>query len=298
MITVHLIYNPTSGKGAANAAFAKIKNWVDTQKDIKLVAHPTENAGHASIIARDLTSGDEVVNLFVMGGDGTLNEVLNGIVNFAKTKMAVLPFGSGNDFAFALNLGSNDPVELFHAYVRNPKERLVDYLIINNKYKVINAVGIGLSAEVINCRDKMKHFKPSTQYTIATIRKSLFWKAISYTMQLDDKAPQSIETMWMTINNGRRVGSNVITSTSSKLDDGLASITYLQRFSHLKTLHYLSKIKKGLIEKLKPSKCATAKKVTIDLSDACIEYDGNLLKHQNHIVVEVVPSKLHLLVTK
>lgn len=298
MKTIHLICNPVSGKGLTLTSLSKIKDWAKVQNDLDLKIHMTENVGHATIITKDLTSTGQPVTIFVLGGDGTVNEVLNGIDNFENTKIGILPFGSGNDFAFALDLKMNDPVELFNAYLNNSKERKVDFLLLNNKYRVMNAVGIGLSADVIACRNKMKHFKPHTQYSIATIRKSLFWRGKDLTIQLDDGAPQSIRTMWLTCNNGKRVGSNVITAPTSKVDDGLINLSYIDAFKHIKTLHYLIKIKKGQIEKVPVAKFATAKEINISLSDSPIEYDGNLLEHQNQVNIKVVPSKLNLIVDK
>lgn len=295
MKTIHLICNPVSGKGATNDALAKIKEWAKTQNDLDLQVHVTENVGHATIITKDLTSTGQQVNLFVIGGDGTLNEVLNGIDNFDNTVLGVLPFGSGNDFAFALGIKETDPVALFNKYLNNPVEWKIDYLLLNEKYRVINGIGIGLSAEVIAYRNKMKHFKPKTQYKIATVIKSLFWKSKKCIIQVGDAAPNEVSTLWLTINNGKRIGGSVITHPDSKLDDGLMSVMYVNKFNHIKTIHHLAVIKKGKIKSIKDARFFDAKELVIDLSDSVIEYDGCLLEHQNKITVRVIPNKLKVL---
>ncbi|MCQ3908772.1 MAG: hypothetical protein MJ200_04520 [Mycoplasmoidaceae bacterium] len=134
----------------------------------------TENIGHATSIARDLTSTNNPVTIFVIGGDGSVNEVLNGINNFEATTLGILPYGSGNDFVRVLGLNNPDPVKLIDAYINNPQVKKIDYLLLNDKYRAINEIGLGLCAEVISMRNKMKHFKPKTQYKIATLVKSLF----------------------------------------------------------------------------------------------------------------------------
>lgn len=299
MNTIHLICNPISGKGNAIKCLGKIKDWAKLQPELDLQVHVTENIGHAAIITKDLTSTGKPVTIFVLGGDGTLNEVLNGIDNFENTRIGILPFGSGNDFAYALDIKINDPVELFNAYINNFVDKKVDIMVLNDKYRVINGVGIGLSADVIATRNKMKHFKPSTQYKIATIRKSLFWKKKECTIQVDDAAPQAISTLWLTINNGKRIGSNIIVAPKSKYDDGLLSITYVSAtFSRFKTIPYLSKIIKGKIEQVKETVFLTGKQISISLSDSPVEYDGNLLEHQNQITVKNVPSKLTVILPK
>ncbi|MCQ3907719.1 MAG: hypothetical protein MJ219_03110 [Mycoplasmoidaceae bacterium] len=134
----------------------------------------TENLGHATSITRDLTSTGQKVTILILGGDGTVNEVLNGIDKFENTQIGILPFGSGNDFSRALKMPTNDAITLINEYINNPTIKPIDYLLINNKYRAINEVGLGMSAEVIAFRNKMKRFKPKTQYKLATVVKSLF----------------------------------------------------------------------------------------------------------------------------
>lgn len=299
MNTIHLICNPISGKGSALESLNKIKEWVKTQNDIDLQVHLTENDGHATIITKDLTSTGKPVTIFVLGGDGSLNEVLNGIDNFENTKIGILPFGSGNDFAFSLGMKITDPVDVFHNLVTNAKEVVTDYILLNDKYRAINSIGVGLSADVIAYRNKMKHFSPKTQYKIATILISLFWKSKHMNLKIDNLDSKEIDSFWLTITNGKRIGSAIICAPDAKVDDGLLSLTYLKTFKNkLKNLGYLSKIRKGKIKELPIYNSALAKEINIDIPDSPVEYDGNLLEHQTHVNVKVIPNKIHFLINK
>ncbi len=297
MKTVHLIFNPVAGKGTAKAAFDKIQEWAKSQPNLNLVVHPTENEGHATIIAKDLTSGNEDVTILSLGGDGTLSEILNGIVNFDKTTLGILPFGSGNDFVKALKMKNHDPVKYVDAYINNPTEKIIDYLLLNDKYRAINEVGLGMSAEVIGYRNSMKRFKPETQYKIATVIKALFWKGFDYEIYVDKgQTPQHVKAMWYTMNNGTHVGSGMVTSLNSKVDDGYITVSYLNNFNRIKTLHVLSTCKKGNIDKLKNHTEFNCKEIDIVGNNMTVEFDGFLLEHQNKINVKVIPHKLKLLV--
>ncbi|XQP55600.1 MAG: diacylglycerol/lipid kinase family protein [Mycoplasmoidaceae bacterium] len=295
MKEIHLIYNPTSGKGNAKAAFEKIKNWLPSQADLNLVAHATENIGHATSIARDLTSTGNPVTILVLGGDGTLNEVLNGINDFSKTTLGILPFGSGNDFVRAIKLGNYDVITLINEYVNHPKIKKIDYLLLNDKYRAINEVGLGMSAEVIGFRNKMKHFSPEVQYKIATFVRAMFWKSFDYTMKVDKGEAKPVKAMWFTINNGIAVGSGLITDPDAKVDDGLISISYVAKFPRITTLGALTKVKKGKITSLKQNVRFTCKEIDLDTNDVVVEFDGNLIEHQDHVNVKVVPGQINLL---
>ena len=59
------------------------------------------------IIGAEIVSVEDAQAILVLGGDGTINEVLNGIQNFEKTKFGIIPTGSGNDFARGLGIPKN-----------------------------------------------------------------------------------------------------------------------------------------------------------------------------------------------
>ena len=298
MNKIHLICNPVSGQAATVEALNQIKDWAKFQTNLDLNIHITENIGHATIIAQDITQNNDHTTIIVLGGDGTINEVLNGIKNFENTYVGIIPYGSGNDFAASAGIQEKpDPVALVNAYINQPIVRKVDYMVFNDKYKVINSLTVGVSANVIETRNKMKHFKPKTQYTLATIARSFFWKGLKATITSDSNPqPTTIDTMWLTINNGTRIGGGIITAPEAQIDDGYMTCSYVKTFNHLKTFHHLAVIKKGNIAKLKDNTRFNCKQLTIDLPDTTIEFDGVLLEHQNKLNIKIVEKGLNLLV--
>lgn len=96
----HLVYNPMCCSGSHS--YHVVETLIDyaIKKGIKIIVHETKYKRHAIEITRKLTTNVETeVRIISFGGDGTLHEVLNGIVDFKKTAIAILPLGSGNDFA-------------------------------------------------------------------------------------------------------------------------------------------------------------------------------------------------------
>ena len=105
MRRIQIIVNNGAGTGQAH------RIWNETQRllrgyKIKYVAHTTRYQGHATKLAEKISSmkGDDPIYLIVVGGDGTLNEVLNGITDFDRVRLGVIPTGSGNDFGRNLKL--------------------------------------------------------------------------------------------------------------------------------------------------------------------------------------------------
>jgi len=296
MKTIHVICNPAARRGHTVEIYRKVRAWAETRNDIKLSLHMTATANDATEITKELTTTNEDVTILIIGGDGTINEVINGIVNFEHTYIMILPFGSGNDFVYTLGLKEEDPVQLMNKYMTNTKIVRADYLLINDKYRAINSTGLGISAETIKYRNSMHRYSPKTQYKVATIRKSLFWKGFTYWASFDNQPEIKINTCWFVANNGKRIGGKVVAVPDAKIDDGLISIMYIDNLPRIKTISTLSQAMKGNIKKIKWAKFVNCKEFTLVLKDNCMEYDGHLLDHLNALHVKIGEGKVNFIV--
>lgn len=107
----YFIINPHSRSGKGQAIWDSIKGYLDSQKT-EYEAYFTEKPGHASDLAQQIAVLSIPSTLTVVGGDGTLNEVINGLArtSYAHITLGYLPTGSGNDFARGLEL-ETEPLE-------------------------------------------------------------------------------------------------------------------------------------------------------------------------------------------
>ena len=99
----YFIVNERGGSGKALKTWKKVRKALD-EKNVTYDVLTTSLETTATILARNVSSLDGEINLVVVGGDGTVNEVLNGIGDFEKVRLGVIPTGSGNDFARGLGL--------------------------------------------------------------------------------------------------------------------------------------------------------------------------------------------------
>ena len=97
------------------------------------MAHTTRYPGHATKLAEKISSmkDDDPIYLIVVGGDGTINEVLNGFADFDRVRLGVIPTGSGNDFCSNLKLPKTpkESLKLICASIRNDQRGEVLYRI-------------------------------------------------------------------------------------------------------------------------------------------------------------------------
>ena len=91
----NFILNPVAGKGKALRAMEKIEKYL-LQNNIGYKIHRTEHPFHATEIARQLSA--EGGNIIAAGGDGTVSEVLNGIADFDKCALGIIPCGTATIF--------------------------------------------------------------------------------------------------------------------------------------------------------------------------------------------------------
>lgn len=103
----YCIVNPSARSGKGKEIWKKLETKF-SEKGLEYKAVFTKGPGHASELAKNLTTkNNSFTKLVVLGGDGTLNEVINGICDFENTLVGYIPIGSSNDFARDLSYPKN-----------------------------------------------------------------------------------------------------------------------------------------------------------------------------------------------
>ena len=104
---IYFIVNITARTGKSRAIWIEMKEILEN-RSIEYKAFQTRYAGHATDLARKISSlPEDRIYLITVGGDGTLNEVINGITDFSRIVLGILPIGSGNDFARGMGVSKD-----------------------------------------------------------------------------------------------------------------------------------------------------------------------------------------------
>lgn len=158
---IYFIVNPKAASGRSLKKWETLERLIG-KKDIVYQVYMTEGQGHATKIAAALTGKEErsvEKTLVVLGGDGTLNEVLQGLHLQAKVKLAYIPAGSANDFSKSLDLPANPKKALSYILDGESPCRVLDYGMITCASagqapfyrRFLVSSGLGFDAAV--CRD-------------------------------------------------------------------------------------------------------------------------------------------------
>ncbi|MGF0050165.1 diacylglycerol/lipid kinase family protein [Lactobacillus johnsonii] len=168
MKKIHLLVNLKSGSNRGEKALKQIETVLKNEKmdyDIHISNYPGQLVPIATKVANEISSRNEYV--IVVGGDGSLNQALNGVKNSEQpnTPLAYFPAGTGNDFARAAKL-ETDPLKLIRHLKNNPTVTKVDcgkyHDLINGETRYfVNNLGIGFDAYVVN---KTNHSKLKTKF--------------------------------------------------------------------------------------------------------------------------------------
>ena len=185
-----------------------------------------------------------------VGGDGTMNEVLNGIMLSEHTTfpiLAVVPNGTGNDFLKSAKL-KLEPVDFVQAILKK-RTALIDLgkIETNNKtHYFLNISDVGFGGKAIEILNKQRKFlKGKTSYSIAILRTFFGFRKPTLSIKTDDLQFQG-KILMVAICNGGVFGNGLTINPYAKINDGILNITYLGKVSIIDYILNLSKLKKGL----------------------------------------------------
>ncbi len=223
-----LIINPNSSKGNGKKKAEKIKA-VFKEKGIDLDVSYTEKKGHAEKLSFDAAVSGKYETVIACGGDGSVNEVINGIMKSGKdVKMGIIPIGRGNDIAWNYGIKSADDAI---AKILNSRGKRVDVGIVKGgnypegRY-FLNGNGYGFEPLVTFLAMDFKHVNGIISYILAFISIMINPpKPYSVTIKTEEKV-RDVETQQISISIGRRMGSTFILAPNAVVDDGYFELMY------------------------------------------------------------------------
>lgn len=269
------IVNPVSGRGKALKVSLGIKKICEEEK-LDYEIHYTNGPKDATRIAKKVKGSKNII--YSVGGDGTLNEVLNGVIG-TKNMLAVIPAGSGNDFYRTLSKMDDEMP-------------LIDVGKVNGKY-FLNVVSIGIDAEVAKNAEVMKKFKvPTSQIYNASIVYTFFkYKFKDIEFSVDNTRSKNKCTI-LTICNGKMYGGGYKIAPEALLSDGYFDVYIVDKISKPTLPFLLGKLKKGTHESLKEVHKSKATKIKFKCDyDLVCNVDGEIMIDRK-FNIKILPKSL------
>ncbi|WKZ40882.1 MAG: diacylglycerol kinase family lipid kinase [Anaerolineales bacterium] len=298
---VKLILNPMADMGRA---------W-KTANDLRPIAQEfqgdltwsgTVYPTHAVELARQ--AAEEGCDLVIaMGGDGTVHEVMNGLMQVPAEKrpvMGVVPIGSGNDFAYSIGITQKSSYALAHA-LKAENVQPVDIGLMTDEHGrreyFDNTLGIGFDAVVTIRSHKLPIVKGFLMYLTAVIQ-TIVLNHNPASIKVETEAETWEDKLLMfTLCNGPREGGGFMLSPDSKNNDGVMESVTVTKVSRAMMLRLVPEFMKGTHMRFKQIRMGQFKRLTLT-SDLplYIHADGEIFtsfgSNLKKVSFEIIPQAL------
>jgi diacylglycerol kinase (ATP) len=299
-----IILNPISGRGNGERSLPQIKNLLNNHGlDYDIVL--TERPWHAAELTQQaVADGYDVV--VAAGGDGTANEVINGLMT-AKTSgvgsaaMGMLCVGRGNDFAFGVDI----PMDLEEAcsLLAHDHRRLIDVgHVVGGLYPqgrfFGNGVGVGFDAVVGFEALKMKRLHGFISYLVAAIKTIfLYYKAPQVRIVFDGEEI-TLPALMVSVMNGRRMGGGFMMAPQGVNDDGLFDLCIAREVSRPKIFALIPRFMQGTQATHPAIQTKQTQRLTVTALQGVLpaHADGETLCTEGQeLVVELLPRQIEMI---
>ncbi|MCP4139832.1 MAG: diacylglycerol kinase family lipid kinase [Chloroflexi bacterium] len=299
---VKLILNPMADMGHAWNAARDLRPIVK-EFDGKVDWSGTVYPGHGIELAKQ--AGEDGYDLVVaLGGDGTVHEVVNGLMQVEAKKrpaLGVVPIGSGNDFAYANNIpesanqamalalkGDASPIDLGLMTDENGRQEYLD-----------NTLGIGFDTVVGIRSHRLPLLRGFLMYLVAVFQTIIFNSDPMHMKIESEEKTWEKEIFLLVIANGPREGGGFMMAPSARPDDGVLNYMLADKVSRLMQLRLLPEFMKGTQERFKEVEMGEFKKLSLTSDKPLyVHLDGETYtsfgSNLRGLSVEILPNALNV----
>ena len=292
---IYLI-NPISGTRDKELALEMIRRKT-TAENIPFEILPTDAQGNYAYLREKITT-ENITDIIVCGGDGTVNQVANGCRGI-DVNIGIIPMGSGNGLAFAAKIPKR--VDKALNIIFHGKADLIDSFYINKKFSCM-LCGLGFDAQVAHDFAKQKKRGLATYIKQSTKN---FFSAKPYPFRLSmDGTDISTDAFFISIANSNQFGNNFTIAPRASLQDGLLDIVVVHKMSKLRMLWaVMRQLRYGQVRLYEDKKYHRnaiqyfhAKKITIlNLSMAPLHIDGDPAETAAEFEIEIIEKAFRLI---
>lgn len=297
---IKIILNPMADMGNAWRAARDLRSITEQHEGIDWSG--TVYPGHAIDLARSSEGYDMVI---AMGGDGTVHEVMNGLMQIPEDRRPVLgivPVGSGNDFGHIIS-ASTSPAEALNRAIHG-EPSTVDLGLMTDVHGrreyFDNTLGIGFGAMVTIRSHQLPLLRGFIMYLTAVIQAILLdHNAMRMQIEVDgQKVDKSV--IYLILCNGPREGGGFLVAPDAKIDDGLLDYAMITYVSRLKMFRIVPEVMKGTHGRFKEVTLGKCKKFTLTSDRPLyIHADGEIYSGPGtdvrQVSFEILPNALKVI---
>lgn len=297
---IKIILNPMADMGNAWRAARDLRSITEQHGGIDWSG--TVYPGHAIDLAKQSEGYDMVI---AMGGDGTVHEVMNGLMQIPEDRrpiLGVVPVGSGNDFGHGIGASTSPPEALNRAI--NGEPSTVDLGLMTDEHGrreyFDNTLGIGFGAMVTIRSHQLPLLRGFLMYLTSVIQTIVLdHNPIRMQIEMDGKKMEE-SIIYLILCNGPREGGGFLIAPDAKIDDGLLDYAMITNVSRLKMFRIVPEVMKGTHGRFKEVSLGKCKKFTLTADRPLyIHADGEIFSGPGtdirQVSFEILPRALKLI---
>jgi diacylglycerol kinase (ATP) len=238
-----IVTNPTSGRGRGAKLVPQVTGFLRSMgvdHSLHICAGPADPERLARQAVED---GAEIV--VALGGDGQVGLCANALIG-TDTALAVIPAGTGNDFARHLGLDRKDPLAAARL-LTSPRTRQIDAVKVTTPERerhFVNVGGTGFDSEVNEHANHVRFLKGTPKYIFSTFVTLARFTPGRFDLTVDGEHRQ-ISGMMIAIGNGQSYGGGMRITPHAKSDDGMLEVCVIGEVSKLEFMRTFPKVFKG-----------------------------------------------------
>lgn len=308
---LYFIVNETSRSGKTRQIWKDIQQSL-IKADVSYEYMITQGRNHATKLASEISQRPEDnICIVVIGGDGTMNEVINGIADFDKVRFGIIPTGSGNDFGGGLDLPKS-PEENLQRIISSYKAgedsyRAVDIGLVRwgQNQKKLFGISSGIGLDAIVCKkalsSKLKNVLNklglgSLTYVLLTIITLFSMKTADFEISYDNNKSTLKKTIFAAAMNLRAEGGGVPMAPDANPYDGKLSISSASGIPKWITFLCLPFLVAGKHTHIKGFNLVSCREASIHSSQKMtLHADGEYVADVTDLTFGIYPQKLRLM---
>lgn len=287
------IINPAAGKKDNRQRVYTMAEELRRSHDLDVECMLTKSKGHATALTRSIAESGEPVRFYACGGDGTVNEVANGIAGFDNAAMTVIPIGTGNDFL--KNFGPEMMEKFSDAEnLWNGEVQQLDLIDCSGRQCLTIACS-GIDARVAESVHDFSTTISGKGAYLASVAVNFVARPIGqhWTVTLDDEVIED-DFALVSMCNGRYYGGGFTPMPEARMNDGVLHTIVVKNISKLKFVQLFNKYGTGAYKDLPGDivRACSASVVRIQGEDIVTCLDGEC-SHSTDITLRLSDKKLN-----
>ena len=289
------IINPNAGKYDSRQRIYDMAETLREKHGLDVQCILTKKQGHATELARRLCDSGEELRFYACGGDGTVNEVANGVIGYDNAAMTVIPVGTGNDFL--KNFGGAAPLFADAENLWDGPQFPMDAIDVNGRIALTIACS-GIDARVaadVHKYSESPLLDGKTSY-IASLAVNFLFKGIAshWTVTLDGDAVEDDYSL-VAVCNGRYYGGGFMPVAEARMDDGVLNTLVVKKVSRVTFAKFVGPYSKGGYSKFPEyAHCSTPRVIQIHSAkpDIVTCLDGECMTNSD-VTIRMSEKKLN-----